>query len=221
MIAVLSLSVLTLSLTGDTSEQMTDEPAHTVVLDVGDIQIRDYEPMILAQVTAYGSMQRAGNAGFRPLADYIFGNNSVPENGEAAEIAMTTPVTQTRSTKIDMTTPVTQTQLDSESWQVSFVMPAEWRMETLPVPNNASVELIEMPARRMAAIRFSGGPNEDRFERKFGELLQFLNEEGYQITGEPIYARYDPPWIPTFLRRNEVMIEVAQPSPNNTEVSSN
>lgn len=82
-------------------------------------------------------------------------------------------------------------------------------METLPAPNDPRVTLREMPARRMAAIRFSGGPDMARFEEMTGELTAFLEREGYEIVGEPVYARYDPPWIPTPFRRNEVMIEIA------------
>ena len=134
----------------------SDEPPHTVIWENDDIQIREYAPMILATVSVTGDMRRAGNAGFRPLADYIFGNNQSRDGNENTEIPMTSPVTQTRSTKIAMTTPVTQSATGSETWDVSFVMPSQWSMETLPLPNNTDVELVEMPARRLAVIRFSG-----------------------------------------------------------------
>ncbi len=88
-------------------------------------------------------------------------------------------------------------------------MPGDWTMETLPRPNDPQVIVREQPARRLAAIRFSGGPNEARFERKAQELAAFLSAEGYEIIGEPVYARYNPPWTPTPMRRNEVLIEIA------------
>jgi len=186
----------------------SDEPPHIIEREIGDIQIRLYEPMIQAEVTARGDLRRAGNAGFRPLADYIFGNNQSRSDKGSADIAMTTPVTQTRASRIAMTTPVTQTQAEADSWRVAFIMPPEWSMDTLPTPNNSEVALRELPARRIAAIRFSGGPDEARFARHAQRLLSVLEEEGYRATGDPIYARYDPPWVPTPFRRNEVMIEI-------------
>lgn len=187
-----------------------DEPPHTVVRAEGPIEIRDYAPMILAEVEVSGSMAGAGNTGFRPLAGYIFGANSSRQTQGSDEIAMTSPVIQTRSEEIAMTTPVTQTRGEAGQWRVAFVMPPEWTMDTLPVPDDPRVTLSEMPARRMAAIRFSGGPNMERFEAMTGELTEFLAREGYEIVGEPVYARYDPPWVPTPFRRNEVMIEIAR-----------
>lgn len=198
-----------LVLGGAASAHAADEPPHTVVLRDGAIEIRDYDPMILAQVEVRGAMGRAGNAGFRPLAGYIFGGNTARDGDGNAEIAMTTPVTQTRSQEIAMTTPVTQTRSRDDAWQVAFVMPQEWTMETLPVPDDARVDLVEMPARRMATIRFNGGPNDARFQAQETRLRAYLEEAGYAIIGEPVYARYDPPWVPTPFRRNEVMIEIA------------
>ena len=188
--------------------QAAEEPPHTVTFADGPFEIREYAPMILAEVEATGDMADAGNRGFRPLANFIFGDNTPPQGASGADIAMTAPVIQARPEKIAMTSPVTQARSEDETWRVAFVMPADWTMDTLPRPNDASVNIREVPARRMAAIRFSGGPNEKTFEAKAQELSGYLETQGYEITGEPIYARYDPPWTPTFLRRNEVMIEI-------------
>lgn len=185
-----------------------EEPPHTVIWSAGSIEIRDYATMIVAEVEVDGDMVEAGNRGFRPLANFIFGDNTRPDGPSGANIEMTAPVIQTRSQKIAMTAPVTQARSDGQTWRVAFVMPADWSMETLPRPNDARVQISQTPARRMAAIRFSGGPNEKKFETKAKELSDFLEQEGYQIVGEPIYARYNPPWTPTFLRRNEVLIEI-------------
>ena len=183
------------------------EPRHTVVHTAGSIEIRDYAPMILARVRVAGGMGDASNRGFRPLANFIFGDNRLPGRTETAEIAMTTPVMQQKSASIAMTTPVTQQRSD-DGWQVAFVMPDEWSMGTLPRPNDPAVSLQALPARRMAVIRFAGGANEERFEQKTAELMAFLAERGIEPIGAPIYARYDPPWMPTPFRRNEVMIEI-------------
>lgn len=186
-----------------------DEPAHTVVLRAGAFEIRDYEPMLMAEVeVASTQMGRAGNAGFRPLADFIFGNNTAPQGG-AGEIAMTSPVVQQRSEEIAMTSPVVQGRQD-DSWRVGFVMPAEYTMDTLPRPNNPNVEVREQPARRMAVIIFNGGARENRFMAYETELRDWLTGQGFQVRGEAVYARYDPPWVPTPFRRNEVMLEIAR-----------
>lgn len=186
-----------------------EQPPHTVVVEDGAFQIRDYAAMTLAEVEVSGGMAAAGNAGFRPLAGYIFGDNRA-RDGSPADIAMTAPVVQTRSQQIAMTAPVTQSMNDQGAWRVAFVMPPQWTLETLPVPENARVTLREEPARRMATIRFSGGPDAARFEAREVELRAWLAANDYAVTGEPLYARYDPPWIPTFFRHNEVMLEIAQ-----------
>lgn len=188
--------------------QAAEEPPHTITFSRGAIEIRNYAPMILAEVDASGDMAEASNRGFRPLANYIFGDNHSAGGLPGTPVEMTAPVLQSRPTKIAMTAPVTQARSGGELWRVAFVMPAEWTMQTLPHPNDSHVTLREVPARRMAAIRFSGGPDEKRFERKAQELTEFLFSEGYEIVAEPLYARYNPPWTPTFLRRNEVLIEI-------------
>jgi hypothetical protein len=186
-----------------------EEPPHTIIRAEGPIEIRSYAPMILAEVTVSGSMANAGNRGFRPLADFIFGNNRLPGAAGGTEIAMTTPVLQARSEKIAMTAPVTQELDETGSWRVAFIMPAGRSLSAMPVPNDPRVTLREVPARQVAVIRFSGGADEARFQRKAAELAAFLAREGYAAAAAPVYARYDPPWVVTFLRRNEVMIEIA------------
>jgi hypothetical protein len=195
--------------TSPASAITADEPSHMVVSEDGAIQIRDYDPMILAEVDVRGNLSGAGNSGFRPLANYIFGGNQARDGGNA-EIAMTTPVTQTRSQEIAMTTPVTQSQSEPGQWRVAFVMPPEWTIESLPIPEDANVTLREQPARRMAVIRFSGGARDSRFAEKENELRIYLNEQNLEIVGEAVFARYDPPWIPTPFRRNEVMLEIKE-----------
>lgn len=185
-----------------------DEPPHAVVFRDGAIEFRDYAPQIIATVEVGGSMARAGNSGFRPLAGYIFGGNTARDGEGAEEIAMTTPVTQARSQEIAMTTPVTQSDSGNGAWQVSFIMPTRWTMDTLPIPDDPRVALEEVPARRLAVIRFSGGASDSRFEAKAAELSAYLSDTGQVMIGTPIYARYDPPWVPTPFRRNEVMIEI-------------
>jgi hypothetical protein len=190
------------------SARATEEPRHAVVYVAGAIEVRDYAPMVVAEVEVTGDMANAGNRGFQPLAGYIFGENRRVDRNASASIAMTTPVIQERSQSIAMTTPVTQARAADGRWRVAFVMPAEWTLETLPTPNNPGVQLRPVAARRMAVIRFSGGASEERFDQKLAELTAFLAARGIEALGAPVYARYNPPWVPAPFRRNEIMLEI-------------
>ena len=181
----------------------TEEPPHQTLVKDGKYEIRQYEPTIVAEVEITGDMRRAGNSGFRPLADFIFGNNTA-----RSKIDMTAPVTRVKSQKIAMTAPVTRT-LEDDVWTVAFVMPKEWTMETLPVPNNSDVTLREVPGELMATVKFSGVGRERVFEQKRAALEAWLTEQGYEAIGMPRYAGYDAPYVPGPFRRNEVMIPVA------------
>jgi hypothetical protein len=182
-----------------------EEPSYTLVERVGSIEIRDYPALIHAEVTVRGDRQGATRRGFGPLANYIFGGNQPRE-----EIAMTAPVTASRSGQsIAMTAPVTSEPVGEGEWVVSFIMPPEWTMQTLPVANDPDVRLREAPPRRVAVIAFSGVMNERRAERHLEELEAFLSERGLTAQAEPTYAAYNPPWIPGPFRRNEIWIEIS------------
>ena len=181
----------------------TEEPPHETLVKDGKYEIRRYEPTIVAEVEITGDMRRAGNSGFRPLADFIFGNNTA-----RSEIEMTAPGTRVKSEKIAMTAPVTRT-LDDSVWTVAFVMPKEWTMDTLPVPNNSDVKIREVPGELMATVKFSGVGREGVFEQKQAALETWLSEQGYEAIGAPRFAGYDAPYVPGPFRRNEVMIPVA------------
>lgn len=192
--AVLSLLPMT--------AKATEEPPHQTLFKDGKYEIRLYEPTIVAEVEITGDMRRAGNSGFRPLADFIFGNNTA-----RSTIDMTAPVTRVKSEKIAMTAPVTRT-LDDDVWTVAFVMPEEWTMETLPIPNNPNVKIREVPGELIATVKFSGVGRESVFEQKQAALESWLFKQGYQAIGAPRYAGYDAPYVPGPFRRNEVMIPI-------------
>lgn len=189
--------------------EATEEPPHATLLKEGAFEIRQYESTIVAEVEITGDMRRAGNSGFRPLADYIFGNNTA-----RSKIDMTAPVTRVRSEKIAMTAPVTRTLDENDMWTVAFVMPSEWTMETLPVPNNPDVTIREVPGEIVATLKFSGVGRERVFEQKRAALENWLAEQGYEAIGAPRYAGYDAPYVPGPFRRNEVMIPVVELAPS-------
>jgi hypothetical protein len=183
----------------------TDEPAYEVLERSGNFELRHYHPMIVAETFVSGSVDDASGSGFRLIADYIFGNNTVP-NGSNGKISMTAPVTMSaQSEEISMTAPVSM-ERSAGNWRMHFVMPSEYTLSTLPRPNNPAVTLREVPASNYAVIRFSGLAGENKVAAKAAELKAWLEGRGIEPLGNPELARHNPPWTLPFLRRNEVTI---------------
>lgn len=182
----------------------TAEPPFKVESSTGAIEIRSYPPILVAEVETAGDRTAAIGAGFRLLADYIFGNN-VPN----AKIAMTVPVTQQSGEKIAMTAPVTQ-QAAGSSWRIRFVMPQSFTIETLPKPNNPKVKIVTEPARRFVVIRFSGRTTDSNIAKYQGELDAYVTANALNVTGGPIAAFYNPPWTIPVFKRNEIMIALSR-----------
>ena len=177
-----------------------EKPDYKIIQSEQNIEIRQYEPMIIAEVEVDGKREDAIRDGFRLIADYIFGNNTVEQN-----ISMTAPVQQKE--KIAMTSPVQQ-QLAGKSWQISFVMPSEYSMESLPVPNNNRVRLKEILAKKFVVIEFSGSNSNENVIGHENQLMKYIKANQINIIGSPKYAFYNAPWTLPFLRRNEIMIEI-------------
>jgi DNA gyrase inhibitor GyrI len=181
-----------------------EEPRYTLVEKSGAFEVRDYPPLIVAETAAKGERYAAINQGFRALADYIFGNNLAAE-----KVAMTAPVTQQAGDKIAMTAPVTQ-QGAGDAWTVQFIMPSTYTMETLPKPKNPDVQIKSFPGERVAVIRFSGVADDTMLADKTAELKAMMESRKLTATGPLRFAFYNPPWVLGPLRRNEIMIPVAQ-----------
>lgn len=180
-----------------------EEAPYTVVKASGIFEVRDYEPHILAETLVDGTLEDAGNKAFRRLFNYISGANH-----SRSSIAMTAPVSQESSgEKITMTAPVSQ-QPSAGKWAVSFMMPASYTTATLPLPDDNSITLRQVPARRMAAVRYSGTWSEKNYLDYKEKLENWIRENGLEISGEPVWARYNPPFTLWFLRRNEILIPV-------------
>lgn len=191
------------------------EPAYRVVLAEAPFEVRACQPMIVAETRIEGERGAAANAGFRILADYIFGNNTAK-----AEIAMTAPVTQAQDgQEIAMTAPVMQAPAGS-AWVVGFVMPAEWTLDTLPTPNDPRVVLRRQDGRHVAVVRFAGTTGEGAVRRETEALERWLAAKGMTPAGAPVVARYDPPWTLPMFRRNEIQIEILQGSPADRDQGS-
>jgi hypothetical protein len=170
-----------------------EKPQYRVVQELQGIEVREYSPYLVAQTEVSGSREEAGNAGFRLLAGYIFGKN----RGEK-KVSMTAPVSQ-------------QEKLDrgSSTWVIQFMMPSEYARDALPEPLDPAIGFRDVPARRVAALRYSGTWSETRYLEKLAELRASMEKAGLRAVGEPVWARYDPPFMPWFLRTNEILIEIA------------
>jgi hypothetical protein len=207
VIGVLTLiaAVVAIVLGGETVAY--DSPQYRVVSTLGDIEIRDYEPYLVAQTAVDGDLESAGNQGFRILAKYIFGNNR-----GGRKIAMTSPVVQEKAEgmKIAMTAPVTQEKA-GDQYTIQFMMPPEFSLEQLPEPIDPRITIRQIPARSFAAIRYSGTWSQRNYQKHLALLLDTLRTAGYEPSGEPIWARYDAPFKPWFLRRNEILTAFQAP----------
>ena len=199
-----------------------EEPKYTIIEKEGNIELRNYAPKIIAEVLVSGSVDDAGRTGFKLIAGYIFGDNTA-RTGEKQKISMTAPVTmEAASEKISMTAPVTMSGVpdvssasnmshdgkpNTQQWRMHFVMPSQYTLDTLPIPNNSAVILRKIPAKNYAVIRFSGFTGDGKVAKKTATLLTWLTDNNIPPKGKPEFARYNPPWTLPFLRRNEVMME--------------
>ncbi len=184
----------------------TEEAQYTVLLKEDNFEVRAYTPHILAETIVEGEFDGAGSKAFGRLFKYITGNNTSQQN-----IQMTAPVAQApQSEKIKMTSPVAQ-QPVNDNWAISFMMPASYSLKTLPEPKDPSIVLRQVPARQMAALRYSGVWSEASYARHKLSLETWVKAQDFTVTGDAIWARYDPPFKPWFLRRNEILIPIAPP----------
>lgn len=165
------------------------------------LELRHYPQTILAETTAQN--QRTA---FRRLFRYISGTNRDNES-----ISMTAPVETQEGDSISMTSPVrsASAESDTEEVRMSFYLPSEYESETAPQPTDSSVELVTEPPKSVAVDRFSWYAPGWRVTRRKRKLLSTLDSVGIEPLGEPYLLRYNDPWTPPFMRRNEVAVEVA------------
>jgi effector-binding domain-containing protein len=197
-------AILLLLLTGATTAMATEEAPYTVIKTDDIFELREYAPQVLAEIIVDGDLEGAGNKAFKPLFRYISGDNKSRD-----KIAMTAPVSQEQTgEKISMTAPVSQQSVQGK-WAVSFMMPTSYTMENLPTPDDPNIKLRQVPARRVAAVRYSGFWSEKKFLRYKQELENWITTNNLKVIGEPVWARYNPPFTLWFLRRNEILIPIA------------
>jgi effector-binding domain-containing protein len=182
-----------------------EEAPYTVVKQDGRFEIRDYASHILAEIVVDGDLEQAGNKAFNNLFRYISGDNR-----SRKKVAMTAPVSQEPMTeKIQMTAPVGQQRVQ-DKWAISFMMPASYSLETLPEPIDPKIKLRQVPAHRMATVRYSGFWSEEAYLSNKKALEAWMHDGGLVSSGEPVWARYNPPFTLWFMRRNEILIPVKE-----------
>jgi hypothetical protein len=181
-----------------------EEPAYQVLEHDGAFELREYAPHLIAETQVNAGFEEAGNVAFQRLFRYISGGNKSQQ-----KIAMTAPVTQSRGEKIAMTAPVSQVAA-GDGYRIAFVVPAKYTLETVPQPLDPAVQIREVPARLVASWRYSGRWTTANYQAAERQLRERIRARDLRESGPPTLARYNPPFTPWFMRRNEILIPVGR-----------
>jgi len=173
-----------------------EELAYRTIERDDSFELRLIEPHVVAETFVEGDFERVGNEGFRRLVNFIGGANH-----SQARISMTAPVVQEKV---------------GDRYRITFLMPSKYALETVPQPTDTRIRLRAEQKRRVAAIRYSGFWSRSRYDDHERKLREWIDERGLEPIGEPVWARYDPPFMPWFLRRNEILIELREPGVETT-----
>jgi len=165
-----------------------EKPKYQVIIEDGSFEIRKYEPLIR---TVSRESDLRGGSGFNTIFNYISGYNQ-------------------SNTKISMTAPVINT-IEQKEQTIAFVMPSNFTSSTLPKPNDPNLQIVSIPERTVATVRFSGNIERTRIDHLKDDLNDWIKKQSYIGVGAFELARYNPPFIPGFLKHNELMIEVLKP----------
>jgi hypothetical protein len=183
---------------------MTEQQPYDVVAQHPGFELRRYPSYAVAEIDVDGTFERAGNQAFRDLAGYIGGRNA-----GGTKVQMTAPVLQETPSRIAMTAPVLQEASEQPGrFVVAFVLPADYTADTAPAPSNSRVRIRQVEEQLAAARRAPGRWTREAYQDAETKLRASVEAAGFTISGPCRYARFDPPWKPFFLRRNEVVAPV-------------
>ena len=171
-----------------------EQPSYKVILEQDKFSIRDYSEVIVVETEVVASRRDATSEAFRKLFRYISGNNEAN-----LEISMTSPVAQTLTNQ------------DGEigkNWSVRFFLPRSLSEENIPKPSETGVAVVKLKAQKYGSVSFKGTQNDKKVSENLAKLEAFIAENDHEVSGPPVYAFYDPPFIPWFLRDNEILIPV-------------
>ncbi len=206
---LVAAALIAVTLASVRSAFAVEEPSYDVVASDDVAELRRYVPFLVAETEVGGEFVDAGNAAFRVLFDYISGAN----DGRTT-IAMTAPVVQQPA--FDPATSVSVAEPGGEGWRVGFVVPSDFDRSTVPEPVDPRVSIRQVPQRWMVAVRFTGRWTTPRFEEHQRVAEGWAADHGYEVAGPAVWARYNPPFTPWFMRRNEVLLPV-QPQATRAE----
>jgi hypothetical protein len=181
-----------------------EEPRFKVLEKDGSFELREYSAYIVAETRVEAGFDEAGSLAFQRLFRYISGNNVAQQ-----KVAMTAPVTQSGGEKIKMTAPVSQV-ADGSAYLVAFSLPSTYTLATAPQPLDPTVRIRKVPAQLIACWRYSGRWTESNYRDHEVLLRERIKSRELIALGDPVLARYNPPFTPWFMRRNEVLIPVAR-----------
>ena len=171
-----------------------EQPIYKVILEQDKFSIRDYSEVIVVETEVVASRRNATSEAFRKLFRYISGNNEAN-----MEISMTSPVAQTLTN---------QDGEIGENWAVRFFLPRSLSEENIPQPSETGVTVVKLKAQKYGSVSFKGTQNDKKVSENLAKLESFIAENDYEVSGPPVYAFYDPPFIPWFLRDNEILLPV-------------
>ena len=172
-----------------------ERPSYNVVLKEDGLEIRDYAAAIVVETQVLASRRDAAGEAFRSLFNYISGNNT-----SNLEIPMTAPVAQTPAGKGQDGV--------SGKWAIRFFLPSNYSVENIPQPLQQGINIVTLEAQRFASVSFKGTQNDKKVAKYTTQLRKFISRNGYEESGEPVYAFYDPPFVPWFLRDNEILLPI-------------
>ena len=175
---------------------MTEKQPYKVLKSYPELELRDYPAGMQIETEVTGDFINAGSMGFRPLVNFISGNNKARQ-------------------AIAMTAPVIQESVTNSRHKVRFVMPEEMDESSTPSPADSSVSVVSVPAHLAAARKFGGSWSKDKFEKEGTKLLEAVAKAGLVPEGNLYWSRFDPPWKPGFLKHNEVLIRVKKEGKTN------
>ena len=176
-----------------------EQPSYNLVFQQNGLEIRDYAPAVVVETQVVASRRDAAGDAFRSLFNYISGNNDA-----SLEIPMTSPVAQTYAGR--------ERDNVSGKWAVRFFLPKDLSAEAIPEPLQLGVNIVTLSAQRFASVSFKGTQNDKKVAKNRARLREFIAQNGYRVSGQPVYAFYDPPFVPWFLRDNEILLPIEKVS---------
>lgn len=170
---------------------MTEQLPYSVIGRIDGVEIRRYPEHVLVRTREQGDFGAASYRAFNPLFQYISGNNAA-------------------GARIAMTAPVLQEEISAQQHDVSFVMPQAMSAEKVPTPNDPRLDAVPVDAYDAAVLSFRGTWSERNMHEQAEVLRRRVEQAGLKTAGTVMFARFDPPWKPWFLKHNEAILRLAE-----------